>query len=103
MANLEKKDFIEKVTEKIDDKDLQMELLEDITDSFADKEKETVSKEEFDAVVAEKENLKNKYDELQNKYISRFSTISPSELSKDMLKPTDEVKESKVIDVRSIF
>lgn len=102
MANLEKKEIIDKVTEKIEDKDLQMELLEDITDSFGDKE-ESVSKTEYDAVVAEKDALSKKYDELQNKYISRFSTISPSELSKDMLKPVEEVKESKVIDIHSIF
>ena len=32
MANLEKKEIIDKISSKVEDKDLQMELLEDITD-----------------------------------------------------------------------
>lgn len=103
MANLEKKEIIDKVTEKIEDKDLQMELLEDIADSFKENEKEVVSKEEYDAVVSERDAVKSKYDDLQNKYISRFSSVSPEEKTKEVLKPEEEVKESKVIDVRSIW
>lgn len=103
MADLEKKEIINKVTEKVEDKDLQMELLEDITDSFKEKE-DVISKEEYNKVVSERDSLKSKYDELQNKYISRFTSISPEEKRKEaFMKPEEEVKESKTIDIRSIL
>ena len=103
MANLEKKEIIEKVADKVEDKDLQMELMEDITDSFKEKE-EVISKEEYNKVVSERDSLKSKFDDLRNKYIARFTSVSPEEKHTDaFVKPEEEVKESKVIDVRSIF
>lgn len=110
MANLDMKGIIEKVANKVEDKDLQMELMEDITDSFKENE-EVISKEEYNKVVSERDSLKskydelqNKYDELQNKYISRFTSVSPEEKhTDDFVKPEEEVEESKVIDVSSIF
>lgn len=101
MANLEKKEIIEKVTDKVEDKDLQMELLEDIADSFKEPDREVVDKKDYDAVVLERDTLQNKYNDLQNKYITRFSSIDPKDINK-VAEPVG-LQESKVIDIRSIF
>ena len=45
-------ELIDKVKDKIDDKDLQIELLEDITDSVAPSE-EMIAKSEYDKLVVE--------------------------------------------------
>ena len=100
MPAIEKKEIIDKITEKVDNKDLQMELLEDITDSFDNKE-EVISKSKYDELVVERDLYKKKYDDLQNKYISRFSESG----NKTYEAPkTEEVEEDKkVIDIKSIF
>ena len=101
MANLEKKEIIEKVTDKIEDKDLQMELLEDIADSFKEPDREVVDKKDYDALMEENQKLKTDYDDLRNKYITRFSSIDPKEINK-VAEPVG-LQESKVIDIHSIF
>lgn len=99
MANLEKKEILDKVSEKVSDKDLQMELLEDISDSF-EKTDETVSKKDFDSVKVELDLMTKKYNDLQDKYISRFSDVqSTKENTIDKVDPI----ENKIVDVRSIF
>lgn len=99
MANLEKKEILDKVSEKVSDKDLQIELLEDISDSF-EKTDETVSKKDFDNVKVELDLMTKKYNDLQDKYISRFSEVN-SPVQSEPLK--EELEENKVVDVRSIF
>ena len=101
MAKLEKKEIIEKVIDKVEDTDSKMELLEDIADSFKESEKEVVDKSEYDALMKENQKLKTDYDDLKNKYISRFSSVSSQE--KNEVSKPEELKESKIIDVRSIF
>lgn len=98
MANLEKKEIIDKISSKVEDKDLQMELLEDITDSF-EKTESTVSKKDYDNLQVELDLMKTKYSDLQNKYISRFQEAT----STPVREKVDELEEKKVIDVRSIF
>lgn len=100
MANLQKKEIIDKITENVEDKDLQMELLEDISDSF-DKTNETIDKKLYDDLRVENDLLRTKYSDLQNKYISRFSDVDARQENKEAIK--DEIEERKVIDVRSIF
>lgn len=100
MANLEKKEIINKIADNVDDNDLKMELLEDIADSF-DKKEETIEKSAYDDLKVENDILKKKYDDLQNKYISRFTEVESSKPNKEAIK--DEIEERKVIDVRSIF
>ncbi len=99
MANLEKKEILDKVSEKVSDKDLQIELLEDISDSF-EKTDETVSKKDYDNVKVELDLMTKKYNDLQDKYISRFSEVN-SPVQSEPLK--EELEENKVVDVRSIF
>lgn len=96
-------ELIDKVKDKIEDKDLQIELLEDITDSVAPTE-EMISKAEYDKLVVELDLMKKKYDELQNKYISRFGSsdsVVPNEV--EMPKDATEEEEKEIIDVKDIF
>ena len=93
-------ELIDKVKDKIDDKDLQIELLEDITDSVAPSE-EMIAKSEYDKLVVELDLMKKKYADLQDKYISRFGnseTVVPNEGEV----PAEE-EEKEVIDVKEIF
>lgn len=99
MANLEKKEILDKVSEKVSDKDLQMELLEDITDSF-EKTDETVSKKDYDNVKVELDLMTKKYNDLQDKYISRFSDVQSTK-ENNIVK--EDPIEDKIVDVRSIF
>ena len=99
MANIEKKEIIDKISSKVEDDDLKMELLEDITDSF-NKEDETVSKKMYDDLKVENELLNKKYTDLQNKYISRFTEVEKPIQPKMIEEP---IEEKKVIDIQSIF
>ena len=99
---MEKQAIIDKITERVDDKDLKIELLEDIADSTAPVE-EMIEKSKYDDLVLELELYKKKYEDLQDKYISRFGnseTVVPNEpeLPQEV---TEEEKE--VIDVENIF
>lgn len=99
MPAIEKKEIIDKITEKVDNKDLQMELLEDITDSFENKE-DMISKSKYDELVVERDLYKKKYDDLQTKYISRFSDSG----NKTYEAPKTEAEEVKnIVDIKSIF
>lgn len=92
MAKLTKEELINKVAEKVADKELQIELMEDITDSF----------EDGNVALAE---LQTKFDELQEKYRQRF--LSVEEVKEEIVEevkeePTDEIQEEEVIDVQEI-
>lgn len=96
MAKLTKEELIKKVSEKIEDTDLQLELMEDITDSFMDGE--VVDKAELDRVSKE-------LSELKEKYRSRFLEV------KEVQEVVEEVKdeaseeepvEEEVIDIQEI-
>lgn len=99
MANVDKKDIIDKISSKVEDGDLKMELLEDITDSF-EKQDETVSKKMYDDLKVENDLLSKKYADLQNKYISRFTEVQTPIQPKMIEEP---IEEKKVIDIQSIF
>lgn len=99
MAKLSKEELIQKISEKIEDSELQVELMEDISDSF--EVGEAVDTSELDA-------LKVKYEELLEKYKSRFlgaeEVVEAIEEVKEEA-PADEVeeiKEEEVIDVNEI-
>jgi uncharacterized phage infection (PIP) family protein YhgE len=99
MANLETKEIIDKITDKVENKDIQMELLEDITDSF-DKKEASVSRKDYDDLQIKYDLMSKKYNDLQDKYISRFSNVQ------EVIKPIkndEELEEKKYIDVQSIF
>lgn len=95
MAKLTKEELIKKVSEKVTDAEVQVELMEDITDSFGD----VVDNSEL-------EELKVKYDELMNKYRDRFLEVKEvKEEIEDAQKEDseeDELKEEEVIDIQEI-
>lgn len=93
-------DIIDKVKDKVEDKDLQIELLEDITDSIEPQE-EMISKSEYDKLNIELDIMKKKYDDLRDKYISRFGS-STSNTPNEVEEIRDE-DEKEIIDVKDIF
>ena len=98
MAKLTKDELKSKIDEKIEDADLKIELLEDIEDSVEFDDVERVEKSELD-------DLQAKYDELYDKYKSRFLEVKEAkevieEVADDI--DSDEVKEEKIIDVQEI-
>ena len=93
---LSKEDLKKKIDEKKSDDDLKIELLEDIEDSFeTESETETVSKEDYEKVVSERDEIKKKYKE-------RF--LSNEETKDDEEKEDEEtgLEEKEVIDVKEI-
>ena len=96
MAKLTKEELIKKVSEKVTDAEVQVELMEDITDSFGD----VVDNSEL-------EELKVKYDELMNKYRDRFLEVKEvkeeiEQAQEENSEEVDEVKEEEVIDIQEI-
>ena len=93
MAKLTKEELINKVAEKVADKELQIELMEDITDSF----------EDSNVALGE---LQAKFDELQEKYRQRFLNVEEvkEEIAEAVSEEptTDEIQEEEVIDVQEI-
>lgn len=100
MAKLSKQELKALIAEKIEDTELQTELLEDIEDSIDESEIERVDKAELDALQA-------KYDDLSEKYRSRFLEVKEVEEAVEEAKEeaddsSEEVKEEEVIDVQEI-
>lgn len=92
MAKLTKEELIKKISEKVNDNELQVELMEDITDSFG---------EEID--TSELEELKVKYDDLMEKYRSRFLEVKEvKEEIEEKTEEPEEIEEENVIDVKEI-
>jgi len=96
MAKLSKEELLSKITEKILDEDLSIELMEDISDSFGGDDESV--KAEYENKISE---LTNALDELKKKYKERFlkgeeTEETPSEES------TEELEEKEVIDVEEI-
>lgn len=92
MAKLTKEELIKKVAEKVADTELQIELMEDITDSF----------EDGNVALAE---LQAKFNELQEKYRQRF--LSVEEVKEEVIEEVaeenaEEIQEEEVIDVQEI-
>lgn len=94
---LSKEELKKKIDEVVTDEDVKISLLEDIEDSMTEVESEgeTVTKEEYEKVVSER-------DEIKQKYKDRF-------LSGEETKEVEEEKEEKgleeegeIIDIKEI-
>ena len=90
MAKLTKDEFISKISDKVTDENIALELLEDISDSFDSKEVETLRDE---LKKKEEENA-----ELKQKYKERFLSGTPKVEEKVL----DEPVEKNFIDIREI-
>lgn len=96
MAKLSKEELIKKVSEKVMDEDVQIELMEDITDSM---EVENVDTNNEDKTRIEE--LETQVKELKTKYKERF--LKGSDEKEDKEKEDDvELKEKEVIDIKEI-
>lgn len=96
MSKLSKEDLIKKVSEKVSDENIQIELMEDISDSF-EVDSDSISQEEF-------EKLTNDYNDLKEKYKSRFLEAKEVKEEKDDKEKEDkeELEEEKYVDVKDI-
>lgn len=95
MTKLSKDEIIAKIHDKIvDNDDLKVELMEDITDSFNE------DKTELNEMTSKYEDMKMKYDDLHTKYIDRF--MNPSEIKNVEVKDPYSENEKQVIDIREI-
>lgn len=93
MAKLSKDELLKKITEKITDEDLVIELMEDISDSL------DISSEEEKKVLEDKINdLELKLEDLKTKYKERFLKGEVI----DEVKEIEEPKEEEVIDIKEI-
>lgn len=94
MAKLSKDELIAKINEKlVDNSELAVELMEDVTDSF-----ETIDTSEYEKQIEEE---KSKYEELLKRYKDRFVSGEVIEEKEEIEEPKEEVAE--VVDVRDIF
>ena len=93
---LSKEELLAKVNEKVMDEEVKIELMEDITDSFA--EGEEVKDDER---VKE---LEEKYKILQDKYKERFlkGDEKKEEVAEEKEVDDEELKEEEVIDIKEI-
>lgn len=94
MAKLSKDELLKKITEKITDEDLVIELMEDISDSL------DVSAEEEKKVLEDKiTELELKLEDLKTKYKERFLK---GEVIEEVKEEIEEPKEEEVIDIKEI-
>lgn len=97
MAKLSKEELIKKISEKVMDEDVQIELMEDVTDSF---ETETVDTSSEDKTRIEE--LETQVKELKAKYKERFLKGSEKEDADEDETEDTELKEKEIIDVKEI-
>ena len=97
MAKLSKEELLSKITEKVQDEDLSIELMEDISDSFGGDDESV--KAEYETKISE---LISALDELKKKYKERFLKGEESEEETPSEEPSEELEEKEVIDVEEI-
>lgn len=98
MAKLGKDEFNKKYSEKIvDNDDLLIELMEDVSDSI-----EVGDSEELSTLKSELDDIKTKYEDLKEKYKERF--LSSEEIKEEIKDEVmdDALEEKEVIDVKEI-
>lgn len=89
---LSKEELKAKISEKVTDPELSIELLEDVEDSFT---------EEGEVDNTELEDLREKYSNLQERYKARF--LSGSEEDEEESKEdVPELEEKEVVDIKEI-
>lgn len=95
MSKLSKEELIKKISEKVMDEDVQIELMEDVTDSM-DAESIDTSSEDKERISE----LETQVKELKAKYKERF--LKGSEEKEDEYDEDVELKEKEVIDIKEI-
>lgn len=90
---LSKDEVKKRIDEVITDEDLKISLLEDIEDSMESDEVEKVTKEDYDKIVSERDELKQKYKE-------RFLSGKVAEKTEDV--EEKGLEEKNIIDIKEI-
>lgn len=104
MAKLTKDEFTAKYNEKIvDNDDLLIELMEDISDSISTDESEELTslKNEIETVKNELEAKKQELENLRQKYKERFLNAT-NETEEPEKEDVEGLKEEEVIDIKEI-
>lgn len=94
MAKLSKEELLSKISEKVENEDVSIELMEDISDSF-DIDEESIKKEYEDKISE----LSTALEEIKRKYKERFVK---GEEKEDVEEESEELEEKEVIDVKEI-
>lgn len=94
---LSKDELLQKINEKVENEDIKLELLEDITDSFSEE-----NSEDLEELKNKLEETTNKLTEITNKYKERFLKTEEKEEKKEDINNKDELEEKEVIDVKEI-
>lgn len=89
---LSKEELKQKVNELVTDKDIVIQLLEDIEDSMEVGEVDTTKIDELQA----------KFDDLQEKYKQRFLKGDDKKDVEDKKEVEEELEEKEVIDIKEI-
>lgn len=89
---LSKEELKAKISEKVTDPELSIELLEDVEDSFV---------EEGAVDNTELEDLKEKYSNLQERYKARFLSGSEEDVEESK-EDVPELEEKEVVDIKEI-
>ena len=98
MAKLGKDEFNKKYSEKIvDNDDLLIELMEDVSDSM-----EVGDSEELTKLKGELDDIKVRYEDLKSKYKERFLSSEELEEKKAEYMPDESLEEKEVVDIKEI-
>jgi len=93
MAVLNKDDLLKKISEKVENEDIAIELMEDVSDSYnTDIDK---IKSDYESKISV---LSSDLEDVKRKYKERF--VDGREIVKEEKK--EELEEKKVIDIRDI-
>ena len=97
MAKLTKEELLKKISDVIEDKDLSIELMEDITDSVEDQQVDDILDSNKDEEI---ESLKMEVESLKDKYKQRF--LNPEEVKEELKEDEDVPEEQNIVDVKEI-
>ena len=97
MAKLTKEELLKKISDVIEDKDLSIELMEDVTDSFEDQKVDDILDSNKDEEI---ESLKMEVESLKDKYKQRF--LNPEEVKEELKEDEDVPEEQNIVDVKEI-
>lgn len=99
MAKLNKDELLKKISEKVENEDVSIELMEDISDSFDETDSESL-KSEYESKIAE---LTSELEDVKRKYKERFTDGNKVEDKVEDEKVEDvELEEKEVIDINEI-
>lgn len=98
MAKLNKDEILKKISERVTDEDLSIELMEDITDTFTEVDEEAI-KSEYESKIAE---LTSELEDVKRKYKERFTDGSDKVEEPEEKVEDEELEEKEVIDINEI-